>query len=367
MNRPTRITTVIGMTMPDTDGAATSTPSTAESTEMAGVIMLSPRNSEAPKIPSAASIAFARRPPGRARRRIRAMSAMIPPSPSLSARMMSTTYVRVTMIVTDQKISETAPKMLSRDTLTGCGSLGSKRVCTVYNGLVPMSPKTTPRAPSARAPCAVARRLTLKVSAPLSSRYTRVGTRVCGQPLVYQRVSREAAHAVARHRDQERLPVQGQSAQRLVRHDRGRPRDAAEQRDLPEAVAGPERCPWLSPDADPGGSGHDQVEQLADLPLTHHGRARLELMRLEVGREELDHGQRQRREHGQPLEQFYLLTGSGHRLVEPHEAPHVGQGQDSQAAAQQGQRATNAEGVQAQRCGDRSGAWPGLGHELGRP
>jgi hypothetical protein len=74
--------------------------------------------------------------------------------------------VTVTMIVTAQKISETTPKMLSRDTLTGCGSPGSKSVCTAYNGLVPMSPKTTPRAPSVRAACAGARRLTLKLSAP---------------------------------------------------------------------------------------------------------------------------------------------------------------------------------------------------------
>ena len=54
------IATVMGMTRLDTDGAATSTPSTAESTEMAGVIMLSPKNSEAPKIPSADSTALAR-------------------------------------------------------------------------------------------------------------------------------------------------------------------------------------------------------------------------------------------------------------------------------------------------------------------
>src|ERR1700727_168506 len=70
------------------------------------------------------------------------------------------------MIVTAQKISEMTPKMLSCDTLTGCGSLGLKSVCTVYSGLVPMSPKTTPRAPSVRAPCAATRRLTPKVSAP---------------------------------------------------------------------------------------------------------------------------------------------------------------------------------------------------------
>src|SRR5260370_10939417 len=159
MNRTTMIATVMGMTRPDTDGAATLTPSTAESTEMAGVIMLSPKNSEAPKIPSAASTIFARLPAGRARRRIEAIRAMTPPSQSLSARITSRTYVTVTMVVTDQKISETIPKMVSCDTVTGCGSPGLKTVCTVYSGLVPMSPKTTPRAPTARAPCAVTRPL----------------------------------------------------------------------------------------------------------------------------------------------------------------------------------------------------------------
>src|SRR5579862_2645598 len=67
----------------------------------------------------------------------------------------------VTMISTDQKISEVTPKMLSRDTLTGCGSVGLKTVWTVYSGLVPMSPKTTPRAPIASAACAVACRLAI--------------------------------------------------------------------------------------------------------------------------------------------------------------------------------------------------------------
>ncbi len=90
-NRMTMITTVMGMTRRDTDGAATLTPSTEDSTEMAGVIMLSPKNSEAPKMPRPASRALARRPPGSARRRISAIRAMIPPSPSLSARITSTT------------------------------------------------------------------------------------------------------------------------------------------------------------------------------------------------------------------------------------------------------------------------------------
>ncbi len=90
-NSPTMITAVMGMTRSDTDGAATLTPSIADRTEMAGVIMLSPKNSEAPKIPSADSTTAARRPPRTPPRRISAISAMIPPSPSLSALITRTT------------------------------------------------------------------------------------------------------------------------------------------------------------------------------------------------------------------------------------------------------------------------------------
>ena len=113
------IAAVIGTTRPATDGAATLTPSIAERTEIAGVITLSPKNSEAPNTPSAASATFVRRPPGTPPLRIKVINAMIPPSPSLSARITSKTYVTVTMIVTDQKISETIPKMLSADASTG--------------------------------------------------------------------------------------------------------------------------------------------------------------------------------------------------------------------------------------------------------
>ena len=45
------IAAVIGTTRSATDGAATLTPSIAERTEIAGVITLSPKNSEAPKTP----------------------------------------------------------------------------------------------------------------------------------------------------------------------------------------------------------------------------------------------------------------------------------------------------------------------------
>jgi hypothetical protein len=86
-NRTTMMTAVTGTTRCPRDGSTTFTPSTAESTEIAGVIMLSPKNSEAPKIPRAASASRVRRPPRTPRPRTSVISAMIPPSPSLSARM----------------------------------------------------------------------------------------------------------------------------------------------------------------------------------------------------------------------------------------------------------------------------------------
>ena len=42
-------------------------------------------------------------------RSIRATSAMMPPSPWLSARRIRSTYLSVTTIISDQKISEIAP------------------------------------------------------------------------------------------------------------------------------------------------------------------------------------------------------------------------------------------------------------------
>ncbi len=90
-NRPMMITAVTGSTISRTDGAATSTPSTADSTEMAGVIMLSPKNRDAPNTPSRARITTVRRRVGPPNRRISVISAMIPPSPSLSARITSST------------------------------------------------------------------------------------------------------------------------------------------------------------------------------------------------------------------------------------------------------------------------------------
>ena len=81
---------VIGTTQPCSPGLTTFKPSTADNTETAGVIMLSPKNSAAPNTPSVASTT-AVRPPRAPNRRTSAMSAMMPPSPSLSACITSVT------------------------------------------------------------------------------------------------------------------------------------------------------------------------------------------------------------------------------------------------------------------------------------
>lgn len=85
------ITAVTGTTRCSSDGSTTFSPSTADSTEIAGVIMLSPKNNEAPKMPSAARMTVARRPRCALNRRNSVISAMMPPSPSLSARIASRT------------------------------------------------------------------------------------------------------------------------------------------------------------------------------------------------------------------------------------------------------------------------------------
>ena len=112
-------------------GSTTLRPSTADSTDIAGVIMLSPKNSDAPNTPRPARMSLVRRLPAAPRRLINVIRARMPPSPSLSARITSRTYFSVTMMVTDQTISEIRPYTLAFVTDTGCGSAGLKIVCTV--------------------------------------------------------------------------------------------------------------------------------------------------------------------------------------------------------------------------------------------
>lgn len=90
-NSSAMMTAAIGTTSSPSAGSTILSPSTADSTEIAGVIMLSPKNSEAPKMPTPDSTSAVRAPRCPLQRRSCVMSAMMPPSPSLSARMASST------------------------------------------------------------------------------------------------------------------------------------------------------------------------------------------------------------------------------------------------------------------------------------
>ena len=69
MNSATMITAVIGTIQSSKSGATTLIPSIADSTEIAGVIMLSPKNNAAPNRPNVARPPAVRRPRARADRR----------------------------------------------------------------------------------------------------------------------------------------------------------------------------------------------------------------------------------------------------------------------------------------------------------
>ena len=75
---------------------------------------------------------------------------MMPPSPPLSARRMKVTYLIDTIRVIAQNTREMTPYTSSGAVPTALLS-AVKTVWIAYRGLVPMSPKTTPRAPRVRA------------------------------------------------------------------------------------------------------------------------------------------------------------------------------------------------------------------------
>ena len=129
-------TAEIGRTTSCNFGATTSNPSTADSTEIAGVITPSPKNRQQPLTPISARM-----------RRIRApvqprwastIRARMPPSPRLSARITSDTYLMVTISTSDQKISDKMPNRSPSRMWAApkCSMLALK----AYSGLVPISP-----------------------------------------------------------------------------------------------------------------------------------------------------------------------------------------------------------------------------------
>ena len=107
-NRASRIAMVIGRTKCSSCGAASLRPSTAERTEIAGVITESPRNMEAPITPSM-NTNVVRRPMARV---ASAVSDRVPPSPLLSARSRMSTYFRVTTMISAHRIIDRTPSTL---------------------------------------------------------------------------------------------------------------------------------------------------------------------------------------------------------------------------------------------------------------
>ena len=133
-NSPTRMTQVSGTTTGSSWWVATSSPSIALSTLIAGVIAPSPKRSAAPNMAISAVAPMARP------RAAREYSARIPPLPSLSARSTNMRYLTVTTRTNAQNISDSTPSTLSAVTGTWCGLSGLKHSLSAYSGLVPMSP-----------------------------------------------------------------------------------------------------------------------------------------------------------------------------------------------------------------------------------
>ena len=144
-NRATKITKETGMMNLFNPGAANSIPSTADRTEIAGVITDSPSSMHAPNIPRIMMKRWLFDLLSK-ERRAKAINERTPPSPLLSARITNKTYFTVTTKISAQIIIEITPKSASGVYAIPC--LESKHSLSAYSGLVPMSPKTTPIAAS---------------------------------------------------------------------------------------------------------------------------------------------------------------------------------------------------------------------------
>ena len=141
-------TIVTGTMKRSSPGAMTITPSTAPSTEMAGVMIPSPYSRAAPNSASQMTRFFLR---SSSRMPLlfcssRASRARMPPSPRLSARRMNPMYFTLTTLISDQTISDSTPTTFAGVGSTPCSPL--KHSFRAYSGLVPMSPYTTPSAVS---------------------------------------------------------------------------------------------------------------------------------------------------------------------------------------------------------------------------
>ena len=122
-DRASSASNVTGSTSGASAGAAISSPSAAASTESAGATMPLPQNIAPPNMPTSIT---PRACPGRfwTTCSARAVSATMPPSPRLSARVTKTTYLSETTTISAQKNSDRLPRMPA--SLTGTGWLPAK-------------------------------------------------------------------------------------------------------------------------------------------------------------------------------------------------------------------------------------------------
>ena len=109
---PTSTTIAPGMITGSKAGEMTLRPSMAESTEIAGVMAPSPKNRQAPMMPSSMTMRLLRSVS--ATRKASAISARMPPSPRLSARRTKKTYFTVTVRISDQMIIDRMPRISQR-------------------------------------------------------------------------------------------------------------------------------------------------------------------------------------------------------------------------------------------------------------
>ncbi len=171
-------------------GAATPIPSTAESTEIAGVITPSPNTIPAANSSMYVTTVSGAGMPTRLVGRSCASSASVPPSPWLSARSTTVAYFTHTTRISAHVISDRMPS-----TCSGVGVKprpAVKHCLNAYSGLVPMSPNTTPSAASASG----------AVRASCSGPGAEDRVRASGSASIPAKATRSAA-AIRSHRDRD--------------------------------------------------------------------------------------------------------------------------------------------------------------------
>ena len=137
-NKHRRMAMAMGMTQSANPFETSSKPSTADRTEIAGVMTPSPYRSAVPNTPSVTRMAPLRTVSPRRGKTI-AVRARMPPSPLLSARITNMRYLMEMMMMSDQNAREQIPNTLIWSTVITC-DFSVNASLNEYSGLVPMSP-----------------------------------------------------------------------------------------------------------------------------------------------------------------------------------------------------------------------------------